>query len=95
MSHSRGASSWPFQEFHIPTVPRGHNVPSTPTPGRHLRDGEPCGHRGCLSHVSHPCEGCGRIAGALLPAPVIDGEPQEIECEELSDLDVCIPVGDE
>lgn len=28
-----------------------------------LRDGEPCSHRGCLSHVSHPCEGCGRIAG--------------------------------
>ena len=28
-----------------------------------LRDGEPCGHPGCLSHVSHPCEGCGRVAG--------------------------------
>jgi len=25
--------------------------------------GEPCGHPGCLSHVSHPCEGCGRVAG--------------------------------
>jgi len=23
----------------------------------------PCGHPGCLHHVSHPCEGCGRIAG--------------------------------
>ena len=21
---------------------------------------EPCGHRGCLSHVTHVCEGCGR-----------------------------------
>lgn len=31
-----------------------------------LRDGEPCGHRGCLSHVSHPCEGCGRVAGRRL-----------------------------
>jgi hypothetical protein len=31
--------------------------------GRELRAGEPCGHPGCLSHVSHPCEGCGRIAG--------------------------------
>lgn len=29
----------------------------------YLRDGEPCNHPGCLSHVSHPCEGCGRIAG--------------------------------
>lgn len=31
---------------------------------RELKDGEPCGlHRHCLSHISHPCEGCGRIAG--------------------------------
>lgn len=28
-----------------------------------LKDGEPCSHPGCLSHVSHPCEGCGRIGG--------------------------------
>lgn len=29
-----------------------------------LKDGEACGlHTGCLRHVSHPCEGCGRIAG--------------------------------
>jgi len=27
------------------------------------KDGEPCKHSGCLSHVSHPCEECGRIAG--------------------------------
>ncbi len=26
-------------------------------------DGEPCMHKGCLSHLSHPCEGCGRING--------------------------------
>jgi len=25
--------------------------------------GEPCTHKGCLSHISHPCEGCGRIGG--------------------------------
>jgi hypothetical protein len=24
-------------------------------------DGEPCKHRGCRSHISHPCEGCGRV----------------------------------
>lgn len=23
----------------------------------------PCSHRGCYAHHSHPCEGCGRIAG--------------------------------
>lgn len=28
-----------------------------------LKDGEPCDHPGCLNHVSHPCEGCGRVAG--------------------------------
>ena len=33
-----------------------------------LEDDEPCGHPGCLHHVSHPCEGCGRIAGRA-PAP--------------------------
>lgn len=25
--------------------------------------GEPCYHKGCLSLVTHPCEGCGRVAG--------------------------------
>jgi len=28
-----------------------------------LADGEPCTHIGCLNHITHPCEGCGRIAG--------------------------------
>lgn len=28
-----------------------------------LKDGVPCSHIGCLNHVSHPCENCGRIAG--------------------------------
>jgi len=26
-------------------------------------DGQPCKHPGCLKHMTHPCEGCGRIAG--------------------------------
>ncbi len=30
---------------------------------RRLIDGEPCDHPGCLSHISHPCEGCGRVGG--------------------------------
>jgi hypothetical protein len=29
---------------------------------RVFKDGEPCDHPGCLAHVSHPCEVCGRIA---------------------------------
>ncbi len=28
-----------------------------------LPDGVPCDHPGCLHHISHPCEGCGRIGG--------------------------------
>lgn len=28
------------------------------------KEGESCGHLGCLSHVSNPCESCGRIAGS-------------------------------
>lgn len=38
-------------------------VVDTAVDRRCLKRGEPCGHPGCLSHVSHPCEGCGRIAG--------------------------------
>lgn len=30
---------------------------------RQLPDAVPCDHAGCLSHLSHPCEGCGRIGG--------------------------------
>jgi len=30
---------------------------------KNLSDGDPCNHPGCLSHMSHPCEGCGRVAG--------------------------------
>jgi len=32
-----------------------------------MPEGEPCEHPSCLQHVSHPCEGCGRIAGYALP----------------------------
>lgn len=34
-----------------------------------LRDGEPCDHPGCASHVSHPCEGCGRYAAGMMNGP--------------------------
>ena len=32
-----------------------------------LAAGQPCLHPGCLHHVSHPCEGCGRTAGRYPP----------------------------
>ena len=37
-----------------------------------LPDGVPCDHRGCLSHISHPCESCGRIGGKRLTLPAPD-----------------------
>ena len=39
-------------------------------------NGQPCNHKGCLSHISHPCEGCGRIGG--------DGIIYELETKEIS-----------
>lgn len=45
---------------------------------KQLSDGEPCSHTGCLSHISHPCEDCGRIGG-ITPA---------YDFSELDDLDL-------
>jgi hypothetical protein len=28
-------------------------------------EGIPCSHSGCLFHITHPCEGCGRVAGRI------------------------------
>lgn len=36
-------------------------------PSEPLKDGEPCEHPGCLNHLSHPCEGCGRVGGRTPP----------------------------
>lgn len=33
------------------------------------KDGEPCSHKGCLRHFSHPCEVCGRIGGRAVKEP--------------------------
>jgi hypothetical protein len=30
---------------------------------KNIPEGYPCKHKGCLSHVSHPCEVCGRTVG--------------------------------
>lgn len=38
----------------------------------HLQDGEPCDHPGCLHHVSHPYEVCGRIAGKRIDILVVE-----------------------
>jgi hypothetical protein len=46
-----------------------------------LRDGEPCSHPGCLKHLTHPCEGCGRVGGRSVRLPEYDPETGE-ELEE-------------
>lgn len=43
-------------------------------PGKAIPDGVPCGHPGCLHHVSHPCEGCGRVAGRSADVVVVPRE---------------------
>jgi hypothetical protein len=42
---------------------------------RKQKDGESCGHPGCLAHVTHPCEACGRIAGNIYSKMLIDQHP--------------------
>lgn len=34
-----------------------------------IPDGVPCYHKGCLNHITHPCEGCGRIGGIIVDFP--------------------------
>ena len=51
-----------------------------------LKDGQPCSHPGCLNHVSHPCEGCGRIAGKKMSEELKPCSPfywAELYCREL------------
>ena len=41
------------------------------------KDGEPCKeHKACLSHRTHPCEGCGRVGarGIVWESLKFDGE---------------------
>lgn len=33
-----------------------------------IEDNKPCSHPGCLHHITHPCEGCGRIGGIEMNA---------------------------
>ena len=48
------------------------------------KDGEPCGHPGCLSHITHPCENCGRI----------DGRPHKEVIEERLEKSILLHSGD-
>lgn len=45
------------------------------------KDGVPCNHPGCFNHVSHPCEGCGRIGGKY-PIDIIAELRAQLETKE-------------
>lgn len=46
--------------------------------GNTLKDGIPCDHPGCASHITHPCEGCGRINMWTLPPDVAPDTPEKL-----------------
>jgi hypothetical protein len=50
-----------------------------------LRPGQPCKHPGCASHLSHPCEGCGRYAAGMQSGPCPDAGRKYIEKLALND----------
>lgn len=53
-------------------------------------DGEPCEHPGCLAHISHPCDGCGRVAGRSVHRGCrLCREPVEQARIALLNSDVC------
>ena len=62
-------------------------------------DGVPCGHAGCLSHVTHPCEGCGRIAGSYYRKPLAAEDELCPRCKTPMSMycrnKICTPVEDE
>lgn len=53
-----------------------------------MRQGQPCNHPGCVAHVSHPCEGCGRYAAGLANGPDVAAAKKRIV--ELSRTDSTI-----
>ena len=48
--------------------------------------GIPCDHPGCASHLSHPCEGCGRYAAGIRNGPEVFHAKLYIEKLALNDL---------
>ena len=50
---------------------------------------QPCKHLGCFSHVSHPCEGCGRFWG-VIPIEITDIRVERLQ--EISIID-CVKEG--
>lgn len=49
------------------------------------RPGIPCDHPGCASHLSHPCEGCGRYGAGLQNGPDVFHAKRYIEKLAMND----------
>lgn len=49
------------------------------------KPGIPCDHPGCASHLSHPCEGCGRYAAGGQNGPDVDHAKRYIENLAIND----------
>jgi hypothetical protein len=61
-----------------------------------LPDGVPCKHPGCLNHVSHPCECCGRVAGkSNKPSGyvVMLSDPHQFVSKEMAFEEFCKSTG--
>ncbi len=54
--------------------------------------GGPCEHKGCFSHTTHPCEGCGRICGVCAVYRIDD-----VEClkAQIIKMGSAVAMGDE
>lgn len=69
--HREGFAAW---DDSVLAAPAASETPRLRDPMR-WKPGQPCDHPGCLSHISHPCDGCGRIGG-LPPAASETGTPR-------------------
>lgn len=88
-----------FNEVHVPKVfkPRSAGLSDLAVGvgdtcalhTRQLPDGVPCDHAGCLSHLSHPCEGCGRIGGQLEEGCIMMGGGEDGLCSVASGCRGC------
>ena len=57
-----------------------------------FKDNGPCSHKGCLHHITHPCEGCGRIGGKMEKDLIIDYMVTKIPNFEINAGEICLAV---
>ena len=67
-----------------------------------VKNGEPCRHPGCLQHLTHPCEVCGRIGGwpveeycegeTLKDIDILDGADPDADPDQLYTISIINPI---